>query len=468
MKRLVMAVWKWADDRLGISDLVGPAMGHLVPRDAKWWYVFGSATMLAFIVQVVTGVALAFCYVSSSSQAYETLQFITNEAPFGRILRGMHYYGASAMVLMVGAHLAQTFLFGAYKYPREMNWTTGVLMLGMTLAMGFTGQLLRWDQTAAWSVVVAAEQAGRVPWIGDWLARFILGGNTIGGATLSRFFAIHVFFIPAILIGFLAMHLWLVLRHGISEPPVAGRSVEPKTYREWYHKFLEKHGHPFWPDGAWRDFVFGTGLIVAIALLAIFVGPPALDRPPDPSVLGADPRPDWYLLWYFGLLALIPPQVEGYVMILVPVVIGTMLLLVPLLNNKGERAPSRRPWSIAVVLLSVILIGSLWAVAITSPWSPNFDPGQLPVSVIGATSGPVFQGAVLFDERGCLNCHLVKGYGGRRGPDLTYIGDELTKDNMVIRIVNGGVNMPAFGNTLKPTEIDNLVAFLSSRKREGK
>ena len=464
MMRLLMAVWKWFDDRLGITDLVGPSMNHLVPRDSKWWYVFGSATLLAFIVQVVTGVALAFSYVSSSSQAYETLQFITN-APFGSILRGMHYYGASAMVLMVGAHLAQTFLFGAYKYPREMNWTTGVVLLGMTLAMGFTGQLLRWDQTAAWSVVVAAEQAGRVPVIGSWLARFILGGNTIGGATLSRFFAIHVFLIPAMIFAFIGIHLSLVLRHGISEPPVAGLPVEPKTYREWYHKFLEKHGHPFFPDGAWRDFIFGTGLIIAIALLAIFVGPPKLDLPPDPSVLGADPRPDWYLLWYFALLALIPPHIEGYLMILVPMVIATMLLLVPFLNNKGERAPSRRPWSIAVVLLSVILIGSLWVVGIASPWSPNFNPGHIPVSVIGTNTGPVFQGAVLFDERGCLNCHLVKGYGGRRGPDLTYIGDELTQDNMVIRIVNGGVNMPAFGNMLKPAEIDALVAFLSSRRR---
>ncbi|HEX4086656.1 MAG TPA: cytochrome b N-terminal domain-containing protein [Chthoniobacteraceae bacterium] len=465
MRRLVIASWKWLDDRVGISDLVGPAMMHLVPRDAKWWYVFGSATMLAFLVQVVTGVALAFSYLPSSSQAYETLQFITNDAPFGRMLRGMHYYGASAMVLMVGAHLAQVFLFGSYKFPREMNWTTGVLLLAMTLGMGFTGQLLRWDQTAAWSVVVAAEQAGRVPLIGDWLAKFILGGTTIGGATLSRFFAIHVFFIPAMIFIFIGLHLWLVLRHGISEPPEPGRPVEPKSYREWYHKFLEKHGHPFWPDGAWRDFVFGTGLIIAIAALAYFVGPPQIDRPPDPSVLSADPRPDWYLLWYFALLALIPPRVEGLLMILVPAFIGFLLLIVPLLNNRGERAPSRRPWSIAVVLLSVILIGSLWVVGVESPWSPNFDPGRLPISVIGANTGPIFQGAILFDDKGCLNCHLIKGYGGRRGPDLTYIGDELTKDNMIIRIVNGGVNMPAFGNMLKPAEIDSLVAFLSSRKR---
>ena len=443
-------------------------MKHIAPQDAKWWYVFGTATMIAFIVQVASGVVLAFSFIPSSSQAYETLVFITNNAPFGRFLRGLHYYGASAMVLMIGAHMAQTFLFGSYKFPREMTWTTGVCLLGFTLAMGFTGQLLRWDQTAAWSVVVAAEQAGRVPLIGDWLARFILGGNTIGGATLSRFFAIHVFVLPGIMFGFIGLHLWLVLRHGISEPPTAGKPVNPATYRQEYEELLKKSGRPFWPDLAWRDVIFGTALILAMALLAFFIGPPALDKPPDPSVLSADPRPDWYLLWYFALLALIPARIEGYVMILMPILLGLMILMIPVLNHKGERAASRRPWAIAVVCLSVIMIGSLWVAARQSPWSPNFEALPLSEKVIGATSGPVFEGALLFHDKACLSCHLIQGFGGRRGPDLTYIADELTRDNMVIRIVNGGTNMPAFGSSLKPQELDALVTFLQSRKRPSR
>ncbi|HEY5036670.1 MAG TPA: cytochrome b N-terminal domain-containing protein [Chthoniobacterales bacterium] len=466
MRQFAIRIWKWIDDRLGIIELIGPAAKHLVPRDARWWYTFGSATLVAFVVQVVTGIALSFSYVSSASQAYQALQFISNDAPFGSFLRGMHYFGASAMVLMVGAHMAQTFLFGSYKFPREMNWITGVLLLGFTLAMGFTGQLLRWDQTATWSVVIAAEQAGRVPLIGNWLAQFILGGTTIGGATLSRFYAIHVFMIPALLFVFIALHLWLVLHHGIAEPPVAGKPVHPETYRQEYHKELQKTGVPFWPDGAWRDFIVGTILIIAIALCALYFGPPVLGKPPDPSILQADPRPDWYLLWYFAVLALMPPSLEGYVMILGPVLVGILLLIVPMLNNQGERAPSRRPWAIAVVLLSVIMIGSLWIAGARSPWSPNFDPKPLTPAIIGATSGAVFEGARLFQEKSCLNCHLIDGHGGRRGPDLTYVGDRLTHDDIVIRIVNGGVNMPAFGRSLKPEELAKIVTFLESRKQK--
>jgi hypothetical protein len=277
MMVLLQRVWEWFNDRTGTSTLIGPVLAHPVPRGAKWSYVFGSATLFAFLVQVVTGIALATAYVTSTGDAYDSLQFITHD-PFGYVLRGMHFYGASAMIVMVGLHMIQVFLIGAYKFPREMNWLTGVVLLGVTVAMGFTGQLLRWDDIAVWSIFVAASQASRMPVIGDSAARFIIAGDQIGGATLSRFYAFHVFFIPALIFAVVGLHVWPVLHHGVSEPPQAERPVDPKSYRAWYHAYLERDGVPFWPDGAWRDVVVGVGMVIAIMLLGLRFGAPALFR----------------------------------------------------------------------------------------------------------------------------------------------------------------------------------------------
>ncbi|MCB0109665.1 MAG: cytochrome b N-terminal domain-containing protein, partial [Caldilineaceae bacterium] len=451
-------LWSVIDDRMGISALVGPILHHPVPPDAKWAYVFGSATLTAFLVQVITGIGLATTYVSSAGEAYQSLQFITNEAWFGNLLRGMHFYGASAMVLLVGIHAARTFLYGAYKFPREINWLSGVGLLGLTLVMGFTGQLLRWDQNAIWSVVVGAEQAARAPWVGNALARFLLAGETIGGATLSRFFAFHVFFVPALIFALVGLHLQLVLHNGISEMPRAGQPVDPQTYRAWYQRLLAQEGVPFWPDAAWRDILFGAVVVVAIVLCAAIFGPPPLDKAPDPSVVSAYPRPDWYLLWYFAVLALTPPALENWVILLAPVLGFALLLAIPLLSNRGERAPSRRPWAVGTVGFVVVMIGTLWIAGVQAHWSPDFHPNPLPPAIVGPDQGPIAAGAQLFHERGCQNCHQISGYGGQRGPNLTTVGDRLNRDQLTIRILNGGTNMPPFADVLTPDEVTELVA----------
>ena len=455
----------WFDDRTGVSSVFNRLMpGHIVPSSsASWFYVFGSATLFAFIIQVVTGVTLAFMYVPSAGEAYQSLQYITDQTLFGRVVRGMHNWGASAMILLVGIHMIRVYLTAAYKFPREMHWISGVVLLALTVVMGFTGQVVRWDQTAVWSTIVAAEQAGRVPFIGKWVADFLIGGGTIGGATLSRMFAYHVFLIPGLLFIFIGFHLYLVFKNGISEMPKAGDPVDPKTYRQEYEEKIKKSGVPFWPDAAWRDMVFSFCVITIILLIAIIIGPPALNAPPNPSNLDALPVPDWYFVFYFAFLALSPPKIESYLMVGGPLIVGLLLFCLPFISNRGERSPLRRPWAIAIVVLFIGSLSGLWAIGITSPWSPHFQAKPLTAEIIGASSGPVYRGGEYFNEKGCLYCHKISGHGGDRGPDLTYIGDTLSANELTWRIMNGGLNMPGFGGTLTSDELSDLVAFLKSR-----
>jgi ubiquinol-cytochrome c reductase cytochrome b subunit len=310
---------------------------------------------------------------------------------------------------------------------------------------------------------VGAAQAGRMPVLGRDIARFILAGDTIGGATLSRFFAFHVFFIPALVFGFVGLHLWLVLKHGISERPRAGDPVDPATYRDRYGELLHREGVPFWPDAAWRDVVFGAATVATVVLLALIVGPPALGRPPDPSILEAYPRPDWYFLWYFALLALVPQNLETVIIVLGPLVFGAFLLLVPIFN-RGERSVRRRPWAALVVIFIWTTIGAFWSAGERADWSPDFTARPLPAELVRDARPEVVAGARLFHDKGCEFCHAIGDYGGKRGPELTDVAGRMTPDQIAARITNGSPNMPAYAGSLTPEQVQALVGFLSTRK----
>lgn len=460
---MMKAILCWLDDRLGFTTTFKPLIEHPVPPTG-WDYTLGSAALIAFTVQVVTGVALAFSYVPTPDHAYESLDFITNGAFLGNIVRGVHFWGASAMVLLVCAHAAQVFLIGAFKFPREVNWLSGTLLLVFTFGMAFTGQLLRWNQDAYWAVVVGASQAARTPLIGDFLTGILFAGNQVGGATLTRFYATHVFMIPAIIFGLLGIHLYLVIRHGVSEPPVPGVRVDRVTYRKRYEELIHKIGVPFWPDAGWKDVVFALAVGSIVLILAAVLGPPALGNKADPTVIQAYPRPDWYFLWYFALLALIPPGIEDWFIIGFPLVLGVLFFVLPFVAPFGERSARRRPWAVGIVLVAAFSIGALVEYGSNAPWSPDLSDLRLPPSVTQGLTAAQMQGAQSFEQRGCISCHTIAGVGGQRGPELTRIGSRLSSDELTWRILNGGRNMPAYGDTLGPQELANLVDFLGTRK----
>jgi ubiquinol-cytochrome c reductase cytochrome b subunit len=437
-----------------------------------WWYVFGSASMTMLLIQILTGIGLALVYVPAADKAYDSLLYLDYQETAGWFLRALHYYAGSGMVVLVLAHMTQVFLHGAYKYPRELTWVLGVCLLLCTLGMFFTGQVLRWDPDAYWGLAVAGAMAGRVPVIGPWVVRTLLGGPVIGGDSLSRFFALHVFVIPGALLFFLAIHLWLVLQRGISAPPVPGQGVDPQRYDEEYEEQL-KAGVPFLGDAALKDALFSALAVIVVVVLAVVLGPKGPTGPPDPTLPGANPRPEWPFLWLFGLLSLSPPATETFLILAFPVILIAVLFLVPFLSNRGERAPSRRPVAVLAVVVIYTALGTLTYEGATSPWSPQmtaWSGDSVPENLVRGSSPLQLQGAVMFQNKNCRNCHALEGSGGRRGPDLTAVGTRLTYDQLIDQVSNGtpgGGNMPAYGKQISPTEMTALVAFLENLRPAG-
>jgi ubiquinol-cytochrome c reductase cytochrome b subunit len=376
------------------------------------------------------------------------------------------------MVVLVLAHATQVFLHGAYKYPRELTWVLGVLLLLCTLGMFFTGQVLRWDPDAYWGLAVGGSMAGRVPIAGPWIVRQMFGGAVIGGDALSRFFALHVFVIPGALLFFLAIHLWLVLKCGISAPPVPGQPVDPKTYDEVYEKEV-KAGVPFLGEAMLKDAFVSFVAVIAVVIVAAVVGPKGPTGPPDPTLSGANPRPEWPFLWLFALLSLSPAGAETFIILVFPLILIAILFLVPFVSNRGERAPTRRPVAVLGVIVIYTALGVLTYQGATSPWSPQmtaWSSQPVPESMVRNSTPLQLQGAAVFQNKDCRNCHALEGKGGQRGPDLTAVGTRLTRGQLTDQVSNGtpgGGNMPAYGKQVSPAEMTALIAFLADLRPQG-
>src|SRR3984885_11247734 len=224
-------VGDWLEARVQLSTPIRETMEHPVPREtASWAYVFGSAALTVFGLQLVTGILLAILYVPSAGEAWNSLQILNHQVTLGWFIRALHGWGSNFMLAIVLIHMAQVFLFGAYKFPRELTWILGIFLVLMTLGMAFTGQVLRFDQDAYWGLGIGASISSRLPIVGPVLVKLLLGGPIIAGATLSRFFALHVFVIPGLLIGFVGLHVLMVLKLGINEWPMPGRLVQRSDY----------------------------------------------------------------------------------------------------------------------------------------------------------------------------------------------------------------------------------------------
>lgn len=211
-------IFQWLDDRLGLKAIYAVVLDRKVPK-VNWFFTLGSASLFLAVMQFITGMLLTFYYVPSPEKAYDSIQYIMTGVPFGWLIRGIHHWGASLMVLIVFFHMLRTFFFAAYKYPRELTWITGVVLLIMVLGMGFTGYLLPWNQRSYWATTVGTAIAGTVPFAGNFITQVLRGGSDLSGVTLVRFFSLHIWWIPAIVALTIGAHMYMVIRLGISSIP---------------------------------------------------------------------------------------------------------------------------------------------------------------------------------------------------------------------------------------------------------
>ncbi len=344
------AVWTWLDDRLGLAGLGRLAKKKEVPvhRHTIWYYL-GGMTLFLFVIQVVTGILLLFYYRPSATESYESIQFIMTEVKFGWLIRSIHHWAANLMIFTLFLHLFSVLLMRAYRAPRELTWFTGFGLFAISLAFGFTGYLLPWNQLAYFATRVGTQIVGVVPLVGPFLLNVLRGGPDVSGATLTRFYGFHVAVLPALITVLLAVHVYLVQRHGMSVPPVVERQGGTKR------------ALPFVPNFLLRDLVGWLGALAIVAALAAYF-PAELGEKADPfAPAPAGIKPEWYFMFMFQTLKYLPAHILGLegemVGVMAFAVAGLLLFLIPFLD-RPRRDGRPNPWLtwIGVGIIAYIIV----------------------------------------------------------------------------------------------------------------
>ena len=433
---------EWLDSRTGYRALVDAVLHEPLPRGTGWFFTTGSVVTLLVGVQFITGVGLSMYYVPSPALAYDSVRYMMTTLPMGGILRGLHFWGASFLVVAAVVHMLRVFLFGSFKAPREVTWASGVLMLLVILGFALSGYLLPWDQKAYWATTVTINVARSSPVIGEYLANGMRGGPDLGALTLGRWYSAHVFLLPMTLVILIAAHIALMRKHGISGPlhPEPGPST---TFFPWHVA---------------KDTVMMAIVFASLFTVAMLVPAPLDDiaNPADASYL---PRPEWYFLSLFQMLKYFPGPLEPVATMVIPGLVVGFLFLLPFIDGGAERHPfrGRRRWASALFMAiggGVVLLTALGVAD---------RPPRAEVSAEGRDA------ALKTFAESCSKCHMLSGSGGDIGPDLTRIGGRLDVLSIARQIedssaANPGTDMPRFKDKLTEEQIAALAQYLASLK----
>ncbi len=444
---------------LGWETHLRPFLYKRLPDGTGWSAVLGTLCALTFLIMVGTGMVLAFYYVPSPDKAWDSVRYISNDVPAGKLLRGLHHWGAGAMVLLVFLHQMVTYFHGSYIRPRQATWVTGACLFLVTLGLGFTGYLLPWDMKAYWATIVGANIPSQYPLVGESITRFILGGPDMSGFTLTRFYSIHTLVLPALLLCFMAMHIYLIRLHNLSDPRerLAGECLPPSNGKPY--RFFPEHMHR-------TAIAFG---VLFLALLVLGAKLPApLEARAGTFIADYLPRPEWYYMWVFQLLTYFTGVWEAVGSLVIPVGGVLLMICVPFLSESRMKGIVNRPVSLSIGLTFIVCVVYLTSQAYSEA-APYNKIVMTPSRTLTAQEN---RGLRLFVEHQCSYCHNILGKGGHRtGPDMSNMRAKHRTPDYLADYIKApaskmaSTTMPAYD--MKDTELKDIAAFLLSLDFRG-